>query len=39
MITGKNFKLIKCNDINDDTIDKTVIRSYTAPYSNWAMAE
>ena len=39
MITGKNFKSIKCNDINDNTIDKPVIISYTAPYSNWAMAE
>ena len=30
MITGKSFKSIKCNDINDDTIDKPVIRSYAA---------
>ena len=27
MITGKNFKSIKCNDINDKTIDKPVIVS------------
>ena len=39
MITGKTFKSIKCSDINDDTIDKPVIISYAAPYSNWAMAE
>lgn len=38
-ITGKGFKSIKCNDVIDNTIDKPILTSYAAPYSNWGMAE
>lgn len=39
-IIGREIsKVIKCNSVNDDSIDKPVILSYTTPLSNWGLVE